>query len=69
MEREGREGIWEKGEGTFSTSKQCFAESLTLSLDTSLTKLQSFLGDRKAEWGSDLDVCILKPQPSSTSQL
>lgn len=44
MERRGREGMWEEGDGTCCTSKWlCFCKCAAQSLVTRLTKLEGFL--------------------------
>lgn len=53
MERRGREGMWEKGDGTCCTSKWlCFPECAAQSLVTRLTKLEGFLSlsEAQPEW-------------------
>ena len=53
MERRGREGMWEEGDGTCCTSKWlCFPECAAQSLVTRLTKLEGFLSlcEAQPEW-------------------
>lgn len=53
MERRGREGMWEEGDGTCCTSKWlCLPECAAQILVTRLTKLEGFLSFSEAqpEW-------------------
>ncbi len=53
MERRGREGMWEEGDGTCCTSKRlCFPECAAQSLVTRLTKLEGSLSlsETQPEW-------------------
>lgn len=63
MERRGREGMWEEGDGTCCTSKWlCFCKCAAQSLVTRLTKLEGFLSlsEAQPEWALFFPVAQIK---------